>query len=215
MHDGAPDRTGAQRAGRPRVSLRKGGARPVRAGEPSDAAGGAVPAADVGAFRQGSPLSQWTLARYLVGRAIAESAGRALLVVAIGVLVLAALSWLAGAQFWSVVVGIVGVAVLGMRALLLGLLRRLSVAGTYAPLDARLRALVADTRADVLRELRRLGLPGRTWTLPLLGLRLARRRTRAATMDRLGGFDIDRAVPAARLDELHLLLRSATGRGPL
>ena len=38
--------------------------------------------AEVGDFRQGSPLSQWALGRYLVGRALTESVGNALLVVA-------------------------------------------------------------------------------------------------------------------------------------
>jgi len=70
---------------------------------------------------------------------------------------------------------------------------------------------VSDTHGDVLRELRRLGLPSHLWTLPLLALRLAGRR-RAETFERLRAFDIDRAVPKARLDELHLLLRDATGR---
>lgn len=174
----------------------------------------ATPPVDVGAFRQGSPFSQWALARYLVGRAIAESVGIALLVVALVILALAGLIWWAGAPYWAVVIAVVALAALGMRALLLAVLRRVTAAGEYAPLEHRMRALVADTRGDVLRELRHLRLPGRTWTLPLLGLRLARRRTRADTMNRLREFRIDRAVPAARLDEVHLLLRSAAARNP-
>lgn len=166
---------------------------------------------DVGDFRQGSSLSRWALARYLVGRAIAESVGTSMLLAALAVLGLSALIWVAGSVFWSVLVGVVALAVLAMRALLLGLLRRLTAAGQYRPLEDRMRRLVRDTRADVMRELRRIGLPGRTLTLPLLGWRLVGRR-RAETFTRLRGFDIERAVPRGRLDELHLLLRSAVGR---
>ena len=167
--------------------------------------------ADVGDFRQGSSLSRWALARYLVGRAIAESVGTSMLLVALVVLGLSALIWVAGSVFWSVLVGVVALAVLAMRALLLAILRRLTAAGQYRPLEDRMRRLVRDTRADVMRELRRIGLPGRTPTLPLLGWRLVGRR-RAETFSRLRSFDIERAVPRGRLDELHLLLRSAVGR---
>ena len=166
---------------------------------------------DVGEFGQGSPLSQWALARYLVGRAIGESVGISLMLVALVVLGLAVLVWVAGSVFWAVLVGVVALAVLAMRALLLAVLRRLTAAGQFRPVEQRMRRLVRDTRADVLRELRRIGLPGRTFTLPLLGWRLVGRR-RGETFTRLRGFDIDRAVPRARLDELHLLLRSLVGR---
>jgi hypothetical protein len=188
----------------PAISLRKPSAETPGADRGS--------AWEVGDFRQGSELSQWALARYLVGRAIGESVGRALLVVAAVLVALGALIWWAGSRFWAVVLVVVACGVLALRGLLRAVLRRLTAAGAYAPLEQRLRALVADTRGDVLRELRRVGVPGHTWTLPLLGFRLARRRSRARTLERLRGFDVDRAVPAARLDELHLLLRSAVGR---
>lgn len=163
---------------------------------------------EVGEFRQGSPVSRWALARYLVGRAIGQSVSTSLLLVALVVLGLAALiEWGAHQTFWAVLVAIVGLAVLATRALLRAVLRRITAADQVAPLEARLRALVADTRADVLAELRRLGLPGRTWTLPLLAVRLARRSRRQQTLDRLRGFQVDRVVPPARIDELHLIIR--------
>lgn len=164
---------------------------------------------DVGEFRQGSPVSRWALARYLVGRSIGQSVSTSLLLVALVLLGLAALiGWGAHQTFWAVLVAIVGLAVLGTRALLRAVLRRVSAVDQVGPLEARLRALVADTRADVLAELRRLGLPGRTWTLPLLALRLARRSKRQETLDRLRGFQVDRVVPEARVDELHLIVRA-------
>jgi hypothetical protein len=168
---------------------------------------------DVGEFRQGSPVSRWALARYLVGRSIGESVSWSLLFVGLGILAVAALvGWGLNSTFWAVVIGIIGLGVLALRALLRAVLRRLTAADQLEPIEQRLRGLVSDTRSDVLRELRRLGLPSHTWTLPLLALRFAGRRRRE-TLERLRRFDVDRVVPKARLDELHLLLRSAVGRG--
>lgn len=162
---------------------------------------------DVGEFRQGSTLSQWALARYLIGRAVGESLGIGLAVIGVLGLVAAVLLWW---QHWRVPAAVLALAALGvllMRAVLLGLLRRLTaLPGT----SGRVRAIVGETRGDVLRELRRLGLPGRSWTLPLLAWRLIRGRHRRPTVERLRGFDLARAVPPARLDELHLLLQRRT-----
>jgi hypothetical protein len=161
---------------------------------------------DVGQFRRGSPLSRWAFARYLVGRAIGESVGSTLLVLALALLALAAVSqWVLHSTLLAVLIAIVAIGVLLVRAVLRAVLRRLTEADRYGPVETRLRELVSDTRGDVLRELRRVGLPSHTVTLPLLALRLIGKR-RAATLERLRGFDIDRAVPKARLDELHMLL---------
>jgi hypothetical protein len=161
---------------------------------------------DVGEFQQGSPLTRWALARYLVGRAIGESVGRTLLLLALVVLGLAAMAgWGLGSTFLAVLLAVLAGGVLLLRWALLGILRRLTAVDRYGPLEARLRSLVSSTRKDVLRELRRAGLPSHAITLPILAVRLIGRR-RAETLQRLRGFDIDRAVPKARLDELHLLI---------
>ena len=161
---------------------------------------------EVADFRQGSPLSRWALARYLVGRAIGESVGSTLLVVALVLLALAAVSqWVVHSTLLAVLIGIVAIGVLLIRTVLRAVLRRLTEADRYGPLEKRLRELVSDTRGDVLRELRRVGLPSHTVTLPLLALRLIGKR-RKATLERLREFDITRAVPKARIDELHMLL---------
>jgi hypothetical protein len=176
---------------------------------------------DVGAFEQGSPVSRWALARYLVGRALGESIGRSLLIVGLVVLALAGLvEWL-GSTFWSIVIALVALAVLAMRAVLRAVLRRLTTAnpvstagmvGSAGTVEMRLQALVAETRSDVLAELRRVGLPGRTWSLPLLALRFLGRQRRRRALTKLRSFDVDRVVPKARLDELHLILRDMHGR---
>jgi hypothetical protein len=168
---------------------------------------------EVGTFRQGSPLSRWALARYLVGRAIGESVGRTLLIVALILIALAVVcQWTLHLTFVTVLISVVAAFVLLLRWVLRTVLRKLTAADYYGPIETRLRALVSDTHGDVLRELRRVGLPSHTLTLPLLALRLVGKR-RKQTLERMRGFDIDRAVPKARLDELHLLLRNAAG-GP-
>jgi hypothetical protein len=188
---------------------------PALPDEPSDE-GVWFSADDVGEFRPGSPLTQWALARYLVGRAIGESVGNTLLVVAAGLLILAGLcQWGLHLTFVTVLLVVLAVVVLLLRWVLRSVLRKLTAADRYGPVETRLRRLVSDTHGDVLRELRRAGLPSHTLTLPLLAVRLVGRR-RPQTLARLRSFDIDRAVPKARLDELHLLLRDATGRpGPV
>jgi hypothetical protein len=164
--------------------------------------------AEIGAFRQGTPASRWALTRYLAGRAIAEAVGRTLLVIALVVLVLGAACWAGHLRVVAALLFVVAVGVLLMRVALLAVLRRLTAFRQYHPLEERLVALVRETRGDVHRELRRLGLPSRTLTLPLLAVRLLRRRSRGATLERLSDFRIEHVVPAARVDELHLLLRS-------
>ncbi|HKC29501.1 MAG TPA: hypothetical protein VKB75_15915 [Jatrophihabitans sp.] len=161
---------------------------------------------EVGDFRQGSPLSQWALSRYLVGRAVGESVGYTLLFIALLVFGLAAAcEWGLHSTFLTVVLCVLAVGVLLVRAVLRGILRRLTATDRSGPVEARLRELVSDTRGDVLRELRRVGLPSHTVTLPILAFRLVGKRREAALV-RLREFQVERAVPKRRLDELHLLL---------
>lgn len=169
---------------------------------------------DVGEFRRGTALSQWALARYLVGRALVESVGWSLLVVAVVALALSALLWWgADAKFFAVLLLVVAIGVLLMRWVLLGVVRRLTGFARYGPLEVRIKALVDDTRPDVLRELRRVQLPGRLWTVWLLAVRFLGRERRRDTLTRLRRFEVERAVPKARLDELHVVLQTALGGG--
>jgi hypothetical protein len=172
---------------------------------------------EVGDFRPGSPFSQWALARYLVGRALTESVGTALMSVALVIFALAAVAeWVLKSTVLAVLLVIVAVMVLLLRWLLLSVVRRLTAFPQLGPVEERMNALVHDTRTDVLRELRRVGLPGHTWTLPLLAFRFVGRSRRAATVARLRTFEIGRVVPKARLDETFLLLQQAFtgGVGP-
>lgn len=173
-----------------------------------------VSADDIGTFEQGTEFSRWALARYLVGRAIGESVSNTLLGVAVVLLALAAASsWLAHLTFLAVLLVIFAVIVLVVRLALRAVLRSLTAVDRYGPVEDKLRGLVSDTHKDVLAELRRNDLPGRTITLPLLAWRLVGKR-RATTLKQLRLFEVERAVPKARLDEVHLLLRGAIGSGP-
>lgn len=164
---------------------------------------------EVGAFRPGTPFTQAALAGYLVGRVVTESLGIALYLGALGFLVLAAIAeWVLHWTVLAILLVILAVIVLVMRAALLAVIRRLTGFSRYGPLEDRVRALVRDTRPDVLRELRRVGLPGRTWTLPALPFRLIGRR-RQETLARLRDFRPENAVPQARVDELYLVLNQA------
>jgi hypothetical protein len=161
---------------------------------------------EVGDFRQGTPASRWALGRYLVGRSVIGYVDRFLYVLAVVILALGALAWWLVSPWLGVPIVLIGLGVLAVRAIAGALIRGLTGAGQFGPEDERLRSLVADTGGDVRRELRRIGLPNRPWTLPLLALRLVGRR-RAQTLQRLREFRADNVVPAARVDELHLLLR--------
>ena len=172
-------------------------------------------AADIGAYRRGTAATRWALARYLVGRVIAESVSVTVLIVAVLILALAAVcEWVLHSTVLAVLLALCALLVLVMRAALLAVLRRLTALGRHGHGDKRMHALVGNTRRDVLRELRRVGLPSHMVTLPLLAVRLLGRR-RAQTFTQLRAFDVDRAVPPARVDELHLLLGDAlvTPRG--
>src|SRR4051812_29419033 len=95
---------------------------------------------DVGEFRQGSAVSRWTLARYLVGRAIGESVGNTLLIVAVVLLGLGAVGeWVLDSTFLAVVFVVLAVLVLLLRTVLRAVLRRLTAADHYGPIEERLR----------------------------------------------------------------------------
>jgi hypothetical protein len=171
-----------------------------------------LPNTPIGSFEQGTEFSRWALARYLVGRAIGESVGRTLLLVAVVALALAAVStWVLHIVFLTVLLVIFAAGVLFLAVALRAVLRWLTAVDRYSPEQRRFRSLVTDTHRDVMRELRRIGLPGRTLTMPLLAARLAGRR-RKETLARLRAFDVERAVPGARVDEMHMLLRTVADR---
>lgn len=166
---------------------------------------------EIGAFRRGTGLSRAALARYLVARVITNAVSRSMMLLALVLTLLAALVFFLWLKWLGVLIFVIAVVVLAFRALFLAVLRRL--AGPFGRAEERLRALVADSRADFNRELRRVGLPGSMLGLPLLAVRLLGKR-RKDTLARLGRFEVARVVPANRLDELHMIVENdVLGRG--
>lgn len=176
--------------------------------QPGPGAGsGAVQPGGVFIFGRSGPLdNEKSLRAYLLIRAVARSVLTTLQWSGIAILVLAAALWLGGLKVLGILVGLVALAVLGFRALLSGLGRRMA----RQP-DPRLHRLVIRTGRGLRREFRRVGLPGTPWAPLLIALRLIRPRRRVATMQALTKIDLARVVPSSQVDELHLLLQS-TGR---
>ena len=167
---------------------------------------------DVGSFDQGTEFSRWALARYIVGRVILERVSWSLLVLGVVMLALAAVSqWVLHSTLLAVLLVIVALGVFAMRGLLRFVLHRLMNAKAYGPMEERVGEIVNGASRGVFLELRRVGLPSRIFTLPLLLFRLVGRR-RADTMERIRRFEVDRAVPKASRDELYLVLRQSVGR---
>lgn len=161
----------------------------------------------MGRFRPGDAVSSAVLARYLVGRVLAERLSASLYLAGLLIVLGAVALWLGGVHWLAVLVGLVGLAVLAARALLMAVLRGLMAVGRLGDAEGKVRRLVRDTRGDFRRELRRLHLPASLLGMPLLALRLLGRRRRE-TLDRLSGFDVTRVVPTDRLDDLSFIVHN-------
>ncbi len=159
-------------------------------------------------FRPGPATSDAALRRYLLTRALGRSVINTVQWSAVAILLIAALCWLAGVKVLAVLIGLLAVLVLVVRAGLSGLERRLSGARRLGPLEPRVAALVSRTSRGLRRELRRVGLPSLPWAPLLIALRIIRPFRRAETLRALSRVDLAGVVPATRLDELQLLLRS-------
>ena len=166
----------------------------------------AAPAPEVG-HAATHPLTATVLARYLVGRAIAARVSVSLMVIALVIIAGAAALWIWVSHGLAIFLGIVALFVLGFRALLMAVLRRLMAVGQLGPAEYKIKSMVADTSGDLRRELRRIGLPASTFGLPLLAIRLLGRRRRE-TLTRFGQFDVTNVVPKTRLDELQFVVRN-------
>lgn len=156
-------------------------------------------------FAGTDPVTGGLLARYLVGRVVAARVSMSLLITALVVLAGALVVWVWGPHWLAVLVGLLALVVLGFRALLVAILRRIMGVGRLGPAEGRVRALVSDTQGDLRRELRRIGLPATVFGMPLLMIRLLGRH-RSATFAQLKRVDVNRVVSRSRQDELRLLV---------
>jgi hypothetical protein len=181
---------------------------PTGAGPAGESADFAAEGVDVGDFRQGTEGSRLALARYLVGRVVLDYLTYWFYLVAVLVLAVGGLAWWLVSPWLGVPIVIIGFGVLLVRAAFAKLVALVTGAAFFGPIEQRLMALVSDTGGDVRRELRRVGLPSHSWTLPLLPIRFIGRR-RAETIRRIRQIQLERVVSASRVDELHLVLRDA------
>jgi hypothetical protein len=137
--------------------------------------------------------------RYLLGRLAIDHARRLTVwvpavPVAGSVLLLVQPRWIGG-----VLLGL-GVLLVGGRVGLVRLLRRISLPRQFRPVETALRDAVEAGKANLRVELRRAGLPSRSWQVPVYVLRLARGTGRATTRARLRDVDVDLVLPRAQLD---------------
>jgi len=171
---------------------------------------------DVGPYQRGTDASHWAMRRYLLTRALGVSVIRTVQWMGIAILLLAALVWVAHIKWLAVLIGLVAIAVLIVRALLSALGRRLTGVGGFGPaeaeVEAEVEAMVTQTRKGLRGELKRVGLPSSLWGPLLIALRLARPFRRIDTIRRLTQINLSTVVPAARLDELTLLLARRRSR---
>jgi hypothetical protein len=158
-------------------------------------------------FAARAAMTSAMLARYLVGRAIAARVSVSLMLCGLVILAGAAALWVWGPTWVAVIVGLIGLAVLAFRALLMAILRRLMAVGRFGAAEEKIRSLVGDTGSDLRRELRRIGLPGTVFGLPILAWRLIGKRRRE-TLTKFADFDVARVVPRSRLDELDFVVRN-------
>ncbi|MCU1690091.1 MAG: hypothetical protein JWN61_3385 [Pseudonocardiales bacterium] len=171
-------------------------------------ASGAPEGVSVGRFRQGSLSTQLALGRYLVGRVIIARISAGLMVTALVILAIAVLVWFVGPHWLAVLIGLLALPVLFVRSLVRWFIGKITEARIFGPAEDQVRKMIGDTGGDFRRELRRIGVPSGMFSFPLLLIRLMRRSSRRTLLDRMRGFDLTNVVPASRVDELHMLIRS-------
>jgi hypothetical protein len=178
-------------------------------GRPERPVFGEQPVFEVGSIGPTSSPTQAALRRYLLTRALGSSVVNTVQWTGVVVLILAALCWLGGVKVLAVLVGFFALLIFAIRAVLSAIARGLARSSRLGPLEPRVAALVARTRRDLRRELRRVGLPGVPWAPLLIALRLIRPYRRVPTMQALSRIDLTKAVPPSQVDELQILLRQA------
>jgi hypothetical protein len=174
-------------------------------------AGGTVGAADAEASRAGAGRRTTVVLRYLLGRLAVDQFRRVTRWIWL-VPVLGAVLLLVRPRWIGLAVICLGVLLFAARMVLVALLRRLSLARRFRPVEEELCSAVEAGKASLRVELRSVGLPNRSWRLALFAARLARGSARADLRSRLRQVDVDRVLPRAQLERALRLLDDATER---
>jgi hypothetical protein len=179
-------------------------------GRPGQARGSRFGGAGVAGAAGGAGVAggRDALRRYVLTRALATWILNSVQLTGIGVLIGAVLVGFAGLKWLAVLLVLLAAVVLLFRVLLSAVVRRL--AGGSGRADAKLTALVRETRRELRHELRRVGLPGTVFAPTAIVVRLIRTSRRSDTLERLAAVDLSTIVPQSRLDDLELVI----GRTP-
>ncbi|HEX5493149.1 MAG TPA: hypothetical protein VFX70_01060 [Mycobacteriales bacterium] len=114
---------------------------------------------------------------------------------------------------------LVGVALLALSLLLamargvtVWVVERTAVARAYRDVREDLASAVEAGKANVRRELERVGLPSSRWRMPLFVLGLGRRSGRTETSTRLEHVNLEQVLPRAQIDRAMTILHGVWSR---
>jgi hypothetical protein len=150
--------------------------------------------ADHGAARRNT-----VILRYLLGR-LAIDHVRRLTRWTPAVLVIGAILLVVRPRWIGFAVIAVGVLLVAARVGAVLLLERLSLPPRFRSVENGLRDAVEAGKANLRVELRGVGLPSRSWHVPVYALRLARGAGRMRARSRLRQVDMDRVLPRAQVE---------------
>jgi hypothetical protein len=103
-----------------------------------------------------------------------------------------------------------GLLLIVARAVMVAVVRRVSLARRFRPVEEELCSAVEAGKANLRVELRSAGLPNRSWRLAFFATRLARGSGRDDLRSRLRQVDIDRVLPRAQMERALRLLGKST-----
>jgi hypothetical protein len=161
-----------------------------------------------GATQAGAGRRTTIVLRYLLGRLAVDHFHRVTRWVWL-VPVLGAALLLVRPRWIGVAVFGVGVLLIVARAVVVAIVRRVSLARRFRPVEEDLCSAVEAGKSNLRLELRSAGLPNRPLGLALFATRLARGSARADLRSRLRQVDVDRVLPRAQLERALRLLGNA------
>lgn len=143
--------------------------------------------------------------RFLVGRTAVDQLNRMfrlLWLVALAGLVVV----VTGPRRVGVALLAVSLLLAGVRPLLVRAIERIALAREYREVRDELAGAVEAGKANMRRELERIGLPSSRWRMPLFVVRLARRSGRDEAKARLEHVNLDHVLPRTQTERAMRIL---------
>ncbi|HVQ94457.1 MAG TPA: hypothetical protein VMU51_25695 [Mycobacteriales bacterium] len=166
-------------------------------------------AADPDTVQVGAGRRTTVVLRYLLGRLAVDHLQRVTRWVWL-VPVLGAGLLLLRPRWIGLAVIVLGLLLIATRAVMVAVVRRVSLARRFRPVEEELCSAVEAGKANLRVELRSAGLPNRSWRLALFATRLARGSGRDDLRSRLRQVDIDRVLPRVQMERALRLLNKST-----